>query len=139
VVKTGVSIPDELYEELRRLAEEKGYKSISSIIRDAIELFIAFNRWWLRDELVTGSIQVLVRDERALHRVIDVLESSRSIVKHFLVEPRSGASLVLGIVEGPGGEVKRLYGRMARLDGVLAIQASLLPAIQEPRLEEASL
>ncbi len=132
VVKTGVSLPDELYERLRRLAEAMGYSSVSRAIRDAVELFIAFNSWWGSRGAVKG-VLMLVVDGARLGAVSGALLSGCGCVRSFMVE-RLGASgmvVVFAFVEGLAGEVKELYKELTRLRGVHTVQPVLLPVASD--------
>lgn len=128
VVKTGVSLPDELYERLRRLAEAMGYSSVSRAIRDAVELFIAFNSWWGSRGVVKG-VLVLVVDEARVGSVSGALLSGYGCVRSFMVERLGapGLAAVFVFVEGGAGEVKGLYKELTRLRGVYTVQPVLLP------------
>ena len=134
VVKTGVALPDELYERLRRLAEAMGYSSVSRVIRDAVELFIAFNSWWGSRGAVKG-VLVLVVDGSRLGAVSGALLSGCGCVRGFMVEGlgRSGMAMVFVFVEGGAGEVKELYKGLTRLRGVHTVQPVLLPLGGEGR------
>ena len=130
VVKTGVSLPDEVYEELSRISRVMGYGSISKAVRDAVELFIAFNRWWTASGRVFGTIQVLLSPARrgAEEKVLAVEKRFENIVKAVLRTSTSGGyTLHILVVDGHGDTVKQLYKELVRVDGVLAVQTSLLP------------
>ena len=126
VVKTGVSLPDDLYEKLRRIAEAMGYTSMSRAIRDAVELFIAFNSWWGSRGPVKGVVMSVVEAQR-LQQVSSVLLGSS---KFFIVEPLDagrGLLLVVAGVEGDADKIKSLYKKLTRTRGVLTVQPVLVP------------
>ncbi len=130
VVKTGVSIPDDVYRKLMELMRALGYTSTSKAIRDAIELFIAFNRWWTAGGPVAGVIQVVGRvGSRSLERVRELESEFKGIVRFSVTVPVNG-NLVFHLifVDGDGGDVKELYRRLASIDGLLAVQTALLPS-----------
>ncbi len=136
VVKTGVSLPDEVYNELSRIARLMGYGSISKAVRDAVEMFIAFNRWWTARGRVFGTIQVLASLERptAEDKLLETVRSHDNVVKGLLRIPVAERySLHLLIVEGDSESIKTLYKNLVRIDGILAVQASLLPGGPEQR------
>ena len=129
VVKTGISLPDDLYAELVRLARSMGYASVSRVIRDAVEAFIAFNRWWMARGRVFGLLMAVTHasDRPASCRLEELLEGYPDVVKgaaRFTVGP---FRVFVVFVEGEGARVKELYRSLVRLRGVLAVQASLLP------------
>ncbi|BEP18438.1 hypothetical protein PYJP_17900 [Pyrofollis japonicus] len=129
VVKTGIALPDKVYEELSNIAREMGYGSISKAVRDAVELFIAFNKWWSAKGSVTGTIMVLYPKEASTteRKVIELLGGFSEIIRASIHVPLGEYSLLAILVAGEGSEVKNLYKELTRLDGVLAVQPSLLP------------
>ncbi len=136
VVKTGVSLPDKVYDQLLKLATSMGYTSISKAVRDAIELFIAFNRWWIHKGPVTGTLQVLVsaRDDKAITRMEEAEEDYQDVV-HTVVKVRASSDMKLYIiiVRGDGAKVKELYKKLANTRGVISIQAALVPYFEEEK------
>ncbi|WP_228546775.1 CopG family ribbon-helix-helix protein [Hyperthermus butylicus] len=128
MVKTGVSLPDELYEKLVSLAQRAGYPSISKAIRDAVELFIAFNTWWSSQGPVTGVLHLLAEAKHG-SEIQEALQDAEEVVEAVLYR-RLGASYiaVIVVVEGEPGRIKDLYKKLTRLRGVLAVQPALLPA-----------
>ncbi len=130
MVKMGVSLPDDTFERLAELSSRLGYPSISSAIRDAVELFIAFRRWWLLGGPVAGTLQALVvgsRARRALARLSEVEEEYKDVIAGSLRLPLGEYVLYLLIVRGSGDRVKSLYNEVLRVQGVVAVQPSLLP------------
>jgi CopG family nickel-responsive transcriptional regulator len=125
VVKTGVALPDELYERLMQLARAMGYVSLSKLIRDAVELFIAFNSWWGSRSPVKGFILVLAKQE-AIGQLAALLHELG--VKRYMVEEYGGgAVLLLAHVEGRPEAVKEIYKTLTRARGVLTVQSMVLP------------
>ena len=128
VVKTGVSLPEEVYEKLIQVSKSLGYSSTSKAVRDSIELFIAFNRWWIVEGGVAGVIQAAARrGSRGLTKVEKTVSEFPDIVR-FTVKIPVGEQLefCLVFVEGEGSRIKQLYRRLASLDGLLALQPALL-------------
>ncbi len=135
VVKTGVALPDRVYHQLLHIAEKMGYTSLSKAIRDAVELFVAFNRWWLHQGPVAGSLQLVLdqHDEKVLQRVSEAERRYSDIVYVSLRAPMPGGlMLYILVVRGDGGKVKELYRSLANTRGVLSVQASLVPCGEEP-------
>ena len=130
VVKTGVSLPDEVYERLVSLSKSLGYTSISKAVRDAVELFIAFNRWWTARGGVAGVIQIAARrGSRGLAELEEAVSEFSDIVRFTARVPVSGGMVFcLVFVEGDGARVKQLYRRIASINGLLAVQPALLPS-----------
>ncbi|KSW11842.1 hypothetical protein CF15_03305 [Pyrodictium occultum] len=131
VVKTGVALPDHVYQQLLEVSRNMGYTSVSRAIRDAVELFIAFNRWWSHRGRVSGTLQLLApKSNEALASSLQRLLSEYSDVVHSatLIIASPGYILYIIAVRGEGGRVKSLYKHLARLRGVLSIQAALLPS-----------
>jgi len=128
VVKTGIAFPDKVYEELNRIAREMGYTSISKAVRDAVELFIAFNKWWSARGGVIGVILLLLprSSEQTHKRIVSILNSS-SAVKSFTYNALNDYVLYVVDILGTGPEVKQLYKELTRLENILAVQPSLLP------------
>jgi len=129
VVKTGVSLPDQLYAKLQLLASTMGYSSISRAIRDAVELFIAFNSWWSHRGRLRGVIVVAVTDlPRVYGQLGGILESD--VVKTVYVEksphPQKPALLYLH-VEGEAAELKELYKVLSRMRNVVMTQPVFIP------------
>lgn len=131
VVKTGVSLPDELYERLREIAGSMGYSSISRAVRDAVELFIAFNSWWNTRSPVKGVI-LAVTSRDHLQQLDRVHEAAA--VKFYLVERlgETGLYMVVIGVEGDAATVKALYKELARMRGVRFVQPLLVPLARPP-------
>ncbi len=128
VVKTGVSLPNEVYEKLVELCKALGYTSVSRAIRDAVELFIAFNRWWLARGRVVGVIQVVApATGRVQEKILAIEAEYRDIVKASTRVPLGQHSLIVLLVDGDGEKVRRLYKSLVSVEGVVAVQPSLLP------------
>ncbi len=129
VVKTGVSLPEELYAKLQTLASNMGYTSISRAIRDAVELFIAFNSWWSHHGRLRGVIVVAVVSlPRVYSQLGPVFE--KSIVKRIYVEKSSEPqkpALIYLHVEGEAAELKDLYKQLSRIRGVAMVQPVFVP------------
>jgi CopG family nickel-responsive transcriptional regulator len=129
VVKTGVSLPEELCARLQRLAESMGYSSISRAIRDAVELFIAFNSWWSHRGRLRGVIVVAVTDmERAYGHLKEVM--SKDAVKAFYVEKpavREKPALLYLHVAGDAAELKDIYKSLTRIRGIAMVQPVFVP------------
>lgn len=125
VVKTGVSLPDELYRRLREIASAMGYSSISRAVRDAVELFIAFNSWWNARSPVKGVILAVARRE-ALQQLGSL---GTGAARFYLVERlgETGLYMVVIGVEGEAAAVKELYKELARMRGVSFVQPLLVP------------
>jgi len=130
VVKTGIALPDGVYKQLVEISKNMGYTSISRVIRDAVELFIAFNRWWSHSGTVGGTLQLLVPEDNesvasSIHRAVrDYYDIVDSVIA---VRLSTGYMLYIMIVHGSGNRVKELYKLFTRIRGVLSLQASLLP------------
>jgi len=128
VVKTGIAFPDKVYEELNKISREMGYGSISRAVRDAVELFIAFNKWWSAKGRVAGAILVLLpRSNEQAHRKILAAINSLDSVMHSTYTVLGNYALYTVMVSGPGASIKQLYKELTRIEGVLAVQPSLLP------------
>ncbi|MEB3844081.1 MAG: hypothetical protein LRS48_00180 [Desulfurococcales archaeon] len=124
-VKTGVSLPDDVYSMLLDIAESRGYKSVSQAIRDAVTLFVVANRWWGLEGRVAGAFQVLLKDDKWLG---SILSRYRGIIRtHVSVPLTGGRTIHIVVVEGPAGEAKRLYSELVRVRGVLSVQPNILP------------
>ncbi len=128
VVKTGVSLPDDVYQELVETAQAMGYTSLSHAVRDAVETFIAFNKWWKYSGTVTGSIQILALDTRETHSNLadNLREHAHTIIAQLTI-PLDRYALTIIVVRGAGEEIKELYKKLVKTKGVLAVQANLLP------------
>ena len=127
VVKTGVSLPNETYEQLSRLARSMGYSSVSRAIRDAVELFLAVNRWWSSPGRLVGAIAVVapLEDEQGLLRCLADAGAEEYTVRRI---PGAGITLAVITVAGEKSEpVKSLYRRLASCRGSQSLQAALLP------------
>ena len=128
VVKTGIAFPDKVYEELNKIAKEMGYTSISKAVRDAVELFIAFNKWWLARGGVAGVILVMLpRSAEQGQRRLTTILSSADTVLGYSYTSLGDYALYIVVVAGQGPGVKKLYKELTRIEGVLAVQPSLLP------------
>ena len=129
VVKTGVSLPDDLYERLSEIAGSMGYSSISRAGRDAVELFIAFNSWWNARSPVKGVILAVISRDGL--QQLDSLRGAAS-AKFYLVERLGGTGLYMIVVgvEGDAAVVKALYKELARMRGVHFVQPLLVPLAQ---------
>ncbi len=128
VVKTGVSLPEDVYENLMSLAQQLGYPSLSSIIRDAIELFIGFRRWWLVGGTVTGTLQVLLKPTpRGLLDLHGIEDKYRDILVGSMKFPVGEYVLYLFMLKGDGVQVKDFYKNLLKVSGVIVVQPSLLP------------
>lgn len=128
VVKTGIAFPDKVYEELNKIAKEMGYTSISKAVRDAVELFIAFNKWWSAKGGVTGVILLLLpRSSEQAHKKITSILNSADVVKSFTYSALNDYVLYIVNVAGSGPDVKQLYKELTKVENVLAVQPSLLP------------
>jgi CopG family nickel-responsive transcriptional regulator len=139
VVKTGISLPDEVYNELASIARVMGYGSISKAVRDAVEMFIAFNRWWTAKGNVFGTIQVLIPAGKPAveEKLLNIERNYGRIIRLSIRIPfNADYMLQLLIVDGDGEEVKKLYKQLVRIDGILAVQASLLPGITSQPVKE---
>jgi len=130
VVKTGVALPDNIYKQLIEISKNMGYTSISRVIRDAVELFIAFNQWWTHNGTVGGALHLLVPEnndtiatlvQKILREYSDIITSS------IVVRPTQGYILYTMLVHGAGKKVKELYRLLAKTRGILGLQASLFP------------
>ena len=128
VVKTGVSLPEDVYERLMSLAKQLGYPSLSSIIRDAIELFIGFRRWWLIGGTIAGTLQVLLKPSSKGILDIPLIEDRyKSILIGSIKLPVGEYMLYLFMVNGDGALVKEFYKELLNANGVIVVQPSLLP------------
>ncbi len=130
VVKTGVSLPDETYQELTRLARILGYNSISQAVRDAVNLFITANRWATTSLPLAGSIQALA-EEKSLPILLSKIKSPPAVSIN-LLPVGEGYTLIIVVVRGEPGEIKRLYSLLSSTPGVSAVTASLLPLAAQP-------
>ncbi len=127
VVKTGVALPDEVYKRLQEVAKAMGYSSISKAIRDAVDIFIAFNSWWNQRGVLKGFLILLVDHERAPH--VAKLLSEHDIVDYVLVEyiRRTRMEMMLAAVEGEATEIKTLYKELTKLRGIYMMQPVFAP------------
>jgi len=129
VVKTGVSLPDSLYARLQELAASMGYSSISRAIRDAVEIFIAFNSWWNHRGRLRGVIVVAAAGrERLPSQLLRVIE--RDAVNKLYVEKPSSPEkpyLLYIFVEAEASELKELYKELTRTRGVVMVQPVFVP------------
>ncbi len=124
-VKTGVSLPDDIYSMLLDVAESRGYKSVSQAIRDAVTLFVIANRWWGLEGRVAGAFQVLVKGDKTLG---NTLYKYRGIIRAHVSVPLTGERTIhIIVVEGSAGEAKRLYSELVKARGVLSVQPNILP------------
>jgi CopG family nickel-responsive transcriptional regulator len=128
VVKTGVALPDEVHRRLVELVRALGYTSVSKAIRDAIDLFIAFNRWWLERGNVMGTLQAVAASHEGLEGVSRLEAVHSDIVTASLRVKAGDHTLIVLVVKGPGSKVKKLYTDLLKVRGVVAVQPSLLPA-----------
>ncbi len=127
VVKTGVALPDQLYEELARVARSLGYTSLSQAVRDAVQLFITLNRWAASPLPLAGVLQV-VAERGSVEKAAARLAAHHEVVTGYIVVPLSqDKAMLLVIVRGEPGEIKKLFRELSRLRGVDAVTASLLP------------
>ncbi|NOZ89232.1 MAG: CopG family ribbon-helix-helix protein [Crenarchaeota archaeon] len=127
VVKTGVALPDKLYEELARVARSLGYTSLSQAVRDAVQLFITLNRWASSPLPLAGVLQA-VADRGSVERVAARLAAHHEVVTGYMVIPLDrDKAMLLVIVRGEPDEIKKLFRDLSRLRGVDAVTASLLP------------
>jgi len=130
VVKTGVALPDTVYRQLVEIASRMGYSSVSKAIRDAVEMFIAFNRWWVHGGPVSGALLVLCssRSQAAAQQVGELIRRYSDVVTaELIVNPSEEFMLRILVVSGDGSRVKSLYKELVRLRGVVSVQASLVP------------
>ncbi len=127
VVKTGVALPDEVYKRLQEVAKAMGYGSISKAIRDAVDIFIAFNSWWNQRGVLKGFLILLVDHERAPY--VAKLLSEHDIVDYVLVEyiRRIRMEMMLAAVEGEAAEIKTLYKELTKLRGIYMMQPVFAP------------
>jgi len=129
-VKTGVALPDPVYRQLVEIASKMGYSSVSKAMRDAVELFIAFNRWWMHGGPVTGALLVLCssRSASTAQQIGDLVRRYSDVVRaELLLNPSPEFQLRIIAVAGDGSRVKQLYKEAIRLRGVVSVQASLVP------------
>ncbi len=127
-VKTGISLPDDVYRRLLELVRAMGYTSVSRAVRDAIDAFIAFNRWWLERGPVMGTLQVVTAGGEAAAELARVEAEYRDVVVASLRVLTGGYQLHVIVVRGPGSRVKELYRALVKLREALAVQPALLPA-----------
>jgi CopG family nickel-responsive transcriptional regulator len=129
VIKTGVSLPEEVHRSLVELCKVMGYESVSKAIRDAVEMFIAFNKWWSFSGRVAGSLQLLVHRSRldTRKKLLEIQQSYENIIKTVFSFTVNDYLLCVYIVEGEGIDVKSLYKNLVKINGILAVQVSLVP------------
>ncbi|MCE4606302.1 MAG: ribbon-helix-helix protein, CopG family [Desulfurococcales archaeon] len=128
VVKTGVSLPEDVYDGLVNLAQQLGYPSLSSVIRDAIELFVGFRRWWLVGGIIAGTLQVLLKpSSKGIMDIPLIEEKFRNILLGSMKLPIGDYLLYLFMVNGDGALVKEFYKELLNVNGVIVVQPSLLP------------
>ncbi|RUM47136.1 MAG: hypothetical protein DSY37_03525 [Hyperthermus sp.] len=125
VVKTGVSLPEPLYQRLRETAESMGYASVSRAIRDAIELFVVYNSWWTARAKLTGVILVLV-DGEAVEHVFENARQHYGCVSRLEMRMINNYVLFYVFVEGGVEEVKSLYTSLSKTRGVRVLQHAFI-------------
>lgn len=132
-VKTGVAIPEEVMKEFEDLARTLGYGSRSRAFQDAVQLFIATNRWVESKGYVAGCIVVIYDHEE--HGVEDSLtniqHSYLKIVSAAMHVHLSNTKCMLIIaLKGDVETVRKLYSELSKVRGITHIQAAFTTLVE---------
>jgi len=128
-VKTGVSVPDNVMKEFEEISKELGYRSRSRAVQDAVQLFIAMNKWMRFEGDIAGCIVILYDHEvhdvegrltDVQHNYLDIISASMHVhlTKNYCL-------LIVGL-KGPVKRVKELYRELASIRGILHVQPAIL-------------
>ncbi|MEB3798172.1 MAG: hypothetical protein G5Z42_05065 [Caldisphaeraceae archaeon] len=130
VIKAGISLPDDMYRELQDLSLKLGYPSLSSVARDAIELFIAFRRWWIIGGPIAGTFQILFKEKKftvGRHLLRLEIKYKDAIRGSIEISYPNNIFLHIVILHGDGSRIKRFYKELIKISGIIVIQPSLFP------------
>ncbi len=129
VVKTGVSLPKKLAEELDNIVKKMGLPSRSHAIAEAVLRYISDYSWMTESEgVVAGIIGILYEHDRPAsskltsvqHNFLDIIKTS---VHMHLDEHRC---LELIIVQGQLVKVKELVKNLESIQGVLLTRSIIV-------------
>ena len=129
VIKTSVSIPITIYNEMVSLMTELSVNNKSKFITDAISNYISQMKWRTSKGKVVGVLMLAYYHEKTMmlkklmdiqHDFIDIIKSSIHfhLTKELCFE-------VIGVV-GEINRVKKLVSEMSKVKGVYKFQAAFI-------------
>jgi CopG family nickel-responsive transcriptional regulator len=127
VVKTGVAVPEGIMSEFEELIKTLGYRSRSRAFQDAIQLFIASNKWVRLSGRVAGCVVITYDHEEhdveerltdIQHEFLDVISATMHI--HL---SRKYCMLIIAL-RGDVEVIKKLYNELSSVRGITNIQSA---------------
>ncbi|WP_440059465.1 CopG family ribbon-helix-helix protein [Thermogladius sp. 4427co] len=127
-MRVGVYIPEDLVGELEAIMREKGIKSFSKIVQEALRLYIAEHSWKLKDR-VTGIIGLLYDHEigHVDEELVDIQHMYLDVVVSYMHIHLDERNCMLAIaVRGSREKVRELVGNLEKTKGVKLIRLMLV-------------
>lgn len=129
LVKTGVSLPEELVRDLEKTMNALGLKSRSQAIAMAVREFIARQSWSLDESRLVAGVVVILYDHTR-HEIEEELTDIQHdfldiIVSTLHVHISREECLEIIAVKGSVGRVKEILNRIGSVKGVRDISTSI--------------
>ncbi len=130
VVRTGISLPRRVLEELDHLIKELGINSRSKAISEAISLYIGERMWLVKEEdtWVVGSLTMVYRHDEASDRVSHVQHHFTDIIRSTShIHLSEDMCLEVVIITGPMSKARELVKEIQRMRGIEVIKPFMIP------------
>ncbi len=123
-VRFGVSLPEELAEEVEELAKIFGYKTRSALIADAVKQYTSYLRLAERSKAVRGAIVVIFKREKCEYVV-------SKVEREFFTRFFNNLGMLIFFYEGISDDLRAIIEELRELKGVLLVLPVLLPSREE--------